>query len=263
MDNYISLRDYPQKMKIKKGETVFISSDAKILLLDAIRNNSSKDLNDFIDGVIEAVGEDGTVIFPTYNWAFCKGKPFNYQTTPCETGSLGTIALSRSDFKRTRHPIYSFAVSGKDQDALVRLNNTDSFGIDSPFNYLKEVNATNFIIDVSLQSCFTFAHYVEEKSGAVKHRFIKDFVGEYIDDDGNVETRSYSMFVRDLDMDVVTKIDPIEEDFLKQGVANRLQINNSSILRIELGKAYQILLNDILYNESRKLCSFKGQRKLI
>lgn len=260
MSNYVHLRDYAKAMGVKKDDVVFISSDSKILLFEAMRNEASRDLNDFIDGLIEAVGSNGTILFPTYNWEFCSGKPFNYKTTPCETGSLGIIALTRDDFKRTRHPIYSFAVYGKDKEMLVSLNNKDSFGLDSPFNYLKEKNAINFIIDVSLEHSFTFVHYVEECSGVVKHRYVKDFTSEYIDENGTSTTRTYSMFVRDLDRDVQTLIDPIEEDFINNGAGCRFNVNSSSILRVELEKAYPILMNDILYNDSKKLCSYKGQK---
>lgn len=93
------------------------------------------------------------------------------------------------------------------------MNNTDSFGLDSPFAYLREKNAVNYIIDVSLMHSFTFVHFAEENSGAMKHRYIKNFTADYVDESGNREKRTYSMFVRDLDMDVRALIDPIEEDF--------------------------------------------------
>ena len=139
------------------------------------------------------------------------------------------------------------------------MNNTDSFGIDSPFNFLKEKNAKNFIIDVTLEHCFTFVHFVEEHSGVVKHRYVKDFQADYIDENGNKSRRTYSMFVRDLDLDVQTTIDPIEEDFVKSGCSKRFSINSSNILMVKLGDAYEVILNDIVNNNSRKVCKFKGQ----
>lgn len=261
MSNYVPLHDYAKAMGVKKDDVVFISSDTKNLLFDALYNKASLDLNEFIDGLIEVIGSEGTLLFPTYNWGFCSGKPFNYLTTPCETGYLGKVALKRNDFKRTKHPIYSFAVWGRDQDMLLHLNNKDSFGLDSPFNYLKEKNAVNYVIDVPLEHSFTYVHYVEEHSGFVKHRYIKNFTSEYIDENGNSEKRTYSMFVRDLDKDVRTLIDPIEEDFINCGAGRRFTINSSSILRIELGKAYTVILDDIINNDSRKLCNYKGQKK--
>ena len=262
MDNYVSLYDYAKKLDIHKGDIVFTNSDSKIMLFDAMRNKASRDLNLFIDGMIDAVGPDGTIIFPTYNWGYCSGKAFDYRNTESETGSIGSLALKRSEFKRTRHPIYSMAVYGKYQDELVSMDNTDSFGLDSPFAFLKNHNAINCIIDVTLKHCFTFVHFVEEQSGVVHHRFIKDFTGEYIDANGNSSIRTYSMFVRDLNMDVETTIDPIENDFISKEVEKIYKINNSDIKKIELRKAYDILLDDIVNNDSGKVCVYKGQKKI-
>ena len=259
MSEYIALKDYARHMEIQRGDIIFISSDAKVMLWDAVSHGAEADLNPFIDGLLDAVGTDGAVIFPTYNWGFCQGETFDIRKTPCKTGTLGTLALKRGDFRRTKHPIYSFAVSGACQDALCQMTNADSFGLDSPFAFFKERGVINYVIDVSLKNCFTFTHFVEEHSGVVRHRFIKNFRAGYIDENGQETTRTYSMFVRDLDMDVVTTIDPIEADFLARGAEKRFQVNGSQIKRIDLKAAYDIMLADILNNRSRKLCSYKGQ----
>lgn len=261
MDHYVELADYSKYMGIKKGDIVFISSDAKLMLFDALSHHKSLDLNQFIEGLIDAVGEDGTIIFPTYNWGFCRGETFNYYDTPCETGVLGKVALKRNDFKRTKHPIYSFAVYGKYQKKLCDMNNTDSFGMDSPFGFFYEKNVDNYIIDVSLNRSFTFSIFAEQHSNAVPYRYLKNFTADYIDEDGKTEKRTYSMFVRDLDMDVVNDIDPIQQDFVKMGAERDFIINSSTIKHIKLRDSYPIMINDILYNDSRKLCKYKGQTK--
>lgn len=259
MTEYIDLKNYAKHMNIKKNDIVFISSDVRKIVWDAIVNKKSYNLNDFIDGIISAVGEKGSVIFPTFNWDFCNGTLFDIRSSPCKTGALGTIALNRSDFIRTKHPIYSFAVYGNASKLLKAMDNIDSFGIDSPFAFFKNYNVKNYIIDVTLERCFTFAHFVEEHSGVVKYRYIKNFTAGYIDEQGYKSERTYSMFVRDLDLDVVTTIDPIEEDLIKCKSEEKFTINSSEIKMIYLGYAYDVLLNDIVNNRSRKLCNYKGQ----
>ena len=93
----------------------------------------------------------------------------------------------------------------------------------------------------------------------VNYRYIKNFVGNYVDENGNKEKRSYSMFVRNLDMDVEMTIDPVEEDLLQLGAEEIIKINSSEIKHIKMGEAYPILLHDVLSNNSKKLCHFKGQ----
>ena len=58
MNNYIALNDYARFMEIEPGDIIFISSDARKLMWDALSNQSSTDLNQFIDGLIEAVGSE-------------------------------------------------------------------------------------------------------------------------------------------------------------------------------------------------------------
>ena len=259
MDRYVELKNYARQLDINQGDVIFISSDTRKIMWDAMSHGKEINLDELIDGFIEAVGEEGTVLFPTYNWDFCKGKAFEYHKTPCRTGTLGTLALGRPEFKRTSHPIYSFAVWGKHAPELLAMENKDSFGGDSPFAFFHKHNIKNYIIDVSLQHSFTFVHYVEEQSGVVKHRFVKDFTADYIDEHGYGGLRTYSMFVRDLDLDVKTTIDPIEKDFTRVGAEKEFTVNNSVIKRIYLGDSYPVLLDDIVGNRSRKLCTYKGQ----
>ena len=58
-------------------------------------------------------------------------------------GSMGSFALKRKDFRRTKNPIYSFAVTGKDKDYLCNLNHNNCFDFDSPFGYLIKNHAKN------------------------------------------------------------------------------------------------------------------------
>ncbi len=259
MSDYIALRDYAKHLGIKCGDMLWVSSDTKVLLFDAMRNKGSKDLNDLIEGLQEAVGPEGTLLFPTFNWDFCHGAAFDIKNTPSQTGSLGQIALQRDDFVRTHHALYSFAVWGKHGPELLANDDTDAFDENSIFAFMKAHNAKNLAIDVNLHDSFTYIHYVEQGSGVVKYRYVKPFTGPYIDEAGNESCRTYSMFVRDLDLDVSVTTDLMEPDMLKAGVAKYYQVNNSRIREIDLQGAHELFLEDILTNKSRKCASYKGQ----
>ncbi len=256
---YVKLEHFWDSLNVNRGDIVFVSSDITQLLAIAHCHDDLPDPNILIDALIDRVGSSGTVIFPTYNWDFCSGKTFDIKKTRCKTGALGKVALKRGDFQRTRHPIYSFAVYGKYQKELCEMDNKDSFGLDSPFSFFKNHNVKNYIIDVTLQHCFTYVHFAEEHSGAVKYRYLKDFTAGYIDADGHNETRTYSMFVRDLDLDVCVTIDPLEDDLIKGGAETRYSVNGIDVKLIRMGDAYDVILRDIVENSSRKLCTYIGQ----
>ena len=97
-----------QDIDISEGDIVYVASDILKLSIFYKQNKILFDPNIFIDTLIKIVGDKGTLLFPTFNWDFCKGKIFDYKKTPSNCGSLSNIALQRSDFKRTKHPIHSF-----------------------------------------------------------------------------------------------------------------------------------------------------------
>ena len=245
---------------IQQGDVLFVSSDVRRLLFGYYEQyDEMPSLNDIIDYLQLLVGEKGTLIFPTYNWGFCRGTAWNYYKTKCETGSLCTAALKRKDFRRTLHPIYSFAVWGKGQEELCQLMNTSSFGSDSPFAWLDQKHAKNLIIDVSFTGCLTFVHYVEQMSGVVTYRYEKNFTADYTDANGHTCARTYSMFVRDLDLDVVNDFDAMEEQLLADGIAQRQLIQDVPITLLDMHASLAPMLDDIRNNRSRKLCKYKGQ----
>lgn len=256
--DYINFIDIPRKWGLNKGDVVFVSSDITQLGAVALENNDSIDINGFIDVILNEIGEEGTLVFPTYNWGFCKGKTFNYLKTKCETGALGMAALKRKDFVRTHHPIYSFAVAGKLQKEFYCLNNISSFGADSPFALFEKYHAQNVIIDVDYTHCFTFTHYLEQKVG-VSYRYEKMFTAGYIDKNGQESIRGYSMYVRDLDLDVKNDLTDMGKDMENKGVSKVFIINNVPIKVVSMDKCWPLFREDIINNRSRKLCKYIGQ----
>ena len=245
---------------ISAGETILVSSEMIKIYSKCMSEDKSFRPDGILDALIERVGDQGTLLLPTYNWDFCHGKPFDYLKTRGATGALGNVALTRSDFKRTKHPIYSFAVWGHDREELCALDNTDSFGEDSVFAYLHKHEACNILWDVDYNHSFTFLHYVEETVGC-PYRYVKDFTGKYIDSEHKEEERTYSMFVRDLDLDVHMFLEDnrFEEYLLKNAGAERITVDDIPVRKIRFDKAFEAIKSDIIDNCSRNLCSYKGQ----
>lgn len=257
-EEYVKLKDLADFFGLQKGDKVMISSDVKTLIYECLSHDDDPDLNQFLDRIIEIIGQEGTIFVPTFNWDFCKGKTFDYKKTPCKTGSLGKVALKRDDFRRTKHPIYSFAVWGKDRDEICEKDYKSSFSIESPFEYCREHDAKNIFIDVECQHSFTFVHFVEEQVG-ISYRYQKEFTADYIDENGNCSQRTYSMNVRDLDLDIFLTIYPFEDDFKAVNGSRRFNVNGISMKVVDMGKVYPVIYEDVKNNKSRKLCTYKGQ----
>lgn len=258
MAEYISYQKLPSILKIEKGDVILLTSDITDLFLQCQANGEILDVNILLDNFQEAIGEEGTLLIPTYNWGFCQGKAFDYKKTPSKTGAIGNAALRRKDFTRTKHPIYSFAVWGKDAVKLAEMDNIESFGPDSPFAYLEQVDAKNVFIGASLRNSFTYIHYIEQKLKA-PYRFSKVFRSHYIDQDKVDTVRDYSMYVRDLDLDVVCAPNPFVDILYANQVVQHGLINGVPYEVIRFSEVTPYIQNDILYNRSKNLCKYKGQ----
>ena len=268
---YISYLDLPKHWGLEKGDAVLLSSDIMQLTFTAMRNGERFDRDAFLQAILDTIGEEGTLLIPTFNWDFCHGVAFDYHKTPCKTGTLGTVALRNPAFRRTQHPLYSFAVAGHDQQLLCDMENISSFGADSPFGYLETHHGKNILINLHYTDCFTFVHHIEEMCGVNSYRFPKTFTGQYIDQNGKESTRSYSMLVRSYELYLETDLTLIGEKMEKprvgdgtsgiQAAAARLITLNDIPFRIvDLAAAAPIIEDDIRHNASRGLCKHKLQK---
>lgn len=248
-------------LDLKKGDTVLIASDITKLFTEQFhQTHVMPDMNLFIDTIINQVGSEGTLLFPTFNWDFCHGKTFNWHDTKGKTGALGNACLKRNDFKRTKHALYSFCVIGKDQDLYCNNEDPDSFGPQSIFAQLDKKNAKQIMIGLDLWG-FTFIHYVEQMHiSKIDYRFLKYFTGLYQDQYNHVTTKTFSMLVRDLEKDVIMDLHPLENLLIRNNAANKQYYHGIPITTIpNLHKTVSYIENDILNNRSRSFCKFIGQ----
>lgn len=243
---------------ILAGDTVYVISDLMTLIQQTLKQKETFDTNLFIDSLIQKVGPDGTLLFPTFSWDFCKGIPFDYHKTPGRTGALGNAALARPDFRRTKHPLYSFAVWGKDQNKYCEMDPPDSFGEGTIFDCLHKQNAKALVIGLHPLDGFTFLHHVEQAVG-VPYRFHKTFTAPYTDENGATREKSYRMYVRDLDLDATEHSEPLEQILKDLNIIRTQTFDKTDFHTIFLSPAFDVEAADIRYNDCRNIYSYKGQ----
>lgn len=244
---------------VEKGDCIYVVSDM-LELAKVYRDAGEKlDLDCLIEMLQQLVGEEGTLLFPTFNWDFCKGVGFDYHKTPVRTGALSKAALKRQDFTRTAHPLYSFAVWGKRQGELLQNKSLDSFGQGTIFEKLFDWDAKVLVIGLPPLQGVTYIHHVEQIVG-VPYRYNKEFIGDYTDADGVCSRRTYRMYVRDLDMDPrhLSGFRPLAEQMKEKGLilsADYCGAVPCHTLRIEdLDRAVR---EDILENDSGNMYAYR------
>ena len=263
MDRYLS---FISESGIQKGDILDVSSDLKEIILFCRRHNEIFDANKVLDSLKEAVGNEGTLLIRAWNWDFCHNLGFDINKSASQVGALGNIAMNRKDFMRTQHPIYSFMVWGKHAEKLVSLTNKSSFGSDSPFGFLTNNNGKQFMYGSDMYNSLTYVHFVEEQVG-VHYRYLKDFTDKYVDKNGVCSIKTYSMNVRDLDLNIRMFSrktahlfqQTFEDLFTTEGILKKSQHENVFIGLLELKKAYRFIEDDIKHNRSKKICLYNGQ----
>ena len=251
--SYDSILD--QIDNINQGDLVYVISDV-LELAKIARNNGEKfNASNFLSTLMHKVGEEGTVVVPTFNWDFCEGKTFDYNKTPGKTGALGNAALKDERFKRTKHPIYSFAVCGREQQKICSIDTEDSFGENTVFGYLYRNNAKALVIGLNALEGLTMVHYVEQVIG-VPYRYFKTFEGKYIDEQGTERKKRASMYVRDLNIDPEEDMEHLSQ-ILEDLNVSRTKIINDIPFRVVLHKqTCEIVKIDIELNGSKNLYKF-------
>lgn len=258
MGDYVEYAKIPLHWKLPKGAIVYVASDITDIAMSCRHNGEKFSPNIFINSILDAIGPEGTLLFATFNWDFCKGVAFDYNRTPCKTGVLGQYALNRQDFKRTKHPIYSFAVAGKYKDYLCSLDNESSWGDHSPFEWMENNNAFNVLIGKSYKGSFTYVHYYEQKY-QIPCRFRKVFKADYIDENGVLSHRKYSMFVRYKKLKVEDDSSEMGKLLEDKGASRLILINDIPYRVVDIARCDPLFEEEINNNNGKRFCKYKGQ----
>lgn len=244
---------------INKGENLWLSSDVIRLALK-VRNTGEKfEPNLLINEIQKALGEKGTLLIPTFSFEFSNNGLYDIIHSKGVTGAIGNAALRRPDFKRTKHPIHSFAVWGKDKELLVAMNNSHSFGIDSPFEYCMRKKVKQIILGTDYVHAMTFIHYAEVVCG-VPYRFKKSFEGIYIDKNGYAQKRSYDYSARKLEICPEEKFNQMGKILEKNGISKIIDVDGIRCYSIDLAKSFPYICDDIINNKCRNIYDFNTSR---
>ena len=231
---------------IKQNDKLLVNSNTLNLMIK-YRDKSLP--SKMLDILIERVDSNGTLLFPTYNWEFCNGLNYDLLNTKSATGALSNLSLKNNFFIRSKNPIYSFSIYGKNKDEIAQLNHYSCFSLDSPFGYLIRNKGKNLFIDLDYKDAFTFVHVAEEDV-SVSYRYHKKFTGKYIDKNKVEKIENFEMYVRKEDEVSTTLIDKKFDDKLleKKGL-KKTKIDNIIFSVVDVEIAYNLMVEDIKFNK--------------
>ncbi len=229
-------------LNIKTGDNLLVNSDILKIL---VKHRETISPDQIINVLKKKISEKGNLIFPTYNWDFCKGKIFNYLKTKSSSGALSNLTLKMSDFRRSTNPIYSFSTFGKDKDYISTLKHLSCFGLDSPFGYLIKNQGKNLFIGIDYKESLTFVHVAEEQI-KVDYRYHKNFEGNYINKNGISAKVNYKMYVRKKDKAISTVIDKkFDDKLLEKNALIKKSYDGISFSVIDIQTTFNLMLDDL------------------
>ncbi len=253
------LSDIWHKCGIKSGDTVLLHSDVKRILMHYNYFNQPNDIkkekvlsvDDVLDSFLLALGGNGTLIIPLFNFDFSEGKPFDINATPSQMGVLTEVARNRVNYIRTKNPVYSFAIFGKNKQYFQSIKLETAIGVDSVFSKLMKMDGKIAVLGLTDKDCMTFYHHIEEMHH-VDYRICKRFTGLYTDSQNNTTEKTISLYVRDLDKGVNTLLDPVSDLMWERGLYSGERHNKGMGLRvISANKMYDFVSNLIKQNKTK------------
>ena len=214
---------------------------------DRITNFLSS-VNLIIDCFLEVIGEEGTIAVPTFTYSFTKGEIFDVENTPSTVGILTEVLCKRKNAKRSVHPIFSVAAIGPKAEFLTSNLDKTSFGKNSVFQRLLDIDAKYMFYGADMGSC-TFIHLIEKEFN-VPYRYVKKFSGEIIAN-GIRYTDDYTFFVRYLDKNVDTHLYAFQTHLENKGAMIKVKLGNGYIRAINTKQLYdegmKMLEKDVYY----------------
>jgi aminoglycoside 3-N-acetyltransferase len=202
---------------VEPGDMLLLHSSAKRLMRRIAKEGGGPSPELIIESLLAALGPGGTLLLPLFNFDFTSGATFDIRRTPSQMGAISEAARQWPGAVRTGHPIYSFAVLGAAAPSFAGVENFSGYGPDSPFGMLHRAGGKIAVLDLPDNNSMTFYHYVEEAC-SVPYRYHKTFAGPYVDQSGEQTSRTFGLFVRDLEQGVVTAVDPMGELLWEKGL---------------------------------------------
>lgn len=221
-----------RSLGIKQGDILCVHS--QIFSLGRALLPKEEFLEELVSILKELVGNEGTLIMPTFSYSFCKNEVFDINKSSSTVGLLTEWFRKDVEVKRTHHPIFSFAVWGKMQEEYLDIG-PDAFGLDSVYG--KMIRDNGKILMFGANKGYTF-HYLAEEHVRVPYRFFKVFEGEIVDEKGNKKYSSVPYFVRNLDIKSEFDEEKLADFLLKKHIQKQVAFGKGTLGVVKCREMY-------------------------
>jgi aminoglycoside 3-N-acetyltransferase len=209
---------------IKDDIIVFHTDLMQVGIIDQIKPREQL-LSDYWS-VIQEVAGGRCLLFPTFNYGFCRDGLYDVLNDPSEVGVLNEYVRQLNPNLRTRTPVFNYCILNNKDFSLSAVDNP--FSVGSTFGKMVEYNARIVFFGARLDGN-TFIHHVEEVVN-IGYRYIKPFPGKIVMPDGSRERITLQYRVRPLDGGVVYDWERLENELECDGILQKQPLGNGHLM---------------------------------
>lgn len=181
----------------------------------------------YLQALLEILGPQGTLVVPTFNFAFARGEAYDPKTTPSAgMGAFSEYVRQQPQALRTSHPMQSLAIIGRYAADMADRDTPSAFDSGSAFELMLELDFKLLLLGAD-ERAISMLHYSEQRF-KVPYRYWKDFEGK-VRRIEKWEDAIYRMYVRDLDLNPQLTLTPIRSEMEKRGTWKSTAVNYGQI----------------------------------
>ena len=164
-----------KRLGLKKNDIIYLSVNIGELFKDylsdkLIKNKSIKEIRKNVSMIVfnelkKIIGNEGTIIVPTFSFNFMKIKTFNPKLTKSDLGYFSNFFLKHKKVIRSLHPTNSVSACGKYANYICRNNGKFPFGINSPYGKMQNLNLKFVNLGCKFYTTSTYVHHLEHLNG--------------------------------------------------------------------------------------------------
>lgn len=248
----VPLHDWPVLLGLKRGQNVLLAADLTRIAWMHRRSGAQQVPALVLGAFVDHLGSEGTLVLPTFNHDLRDGELYDPASTSPISGTLSVAALANPAFKRTCHPLHSFAVAGRLQQRFGAIDEQSSFSAASPFGLFRSEGFVVVGIDMDLDYAFSYFHHVEELE-QVPYRVWHDYSIRY-KRGASTTPRSFKIYRKR--WGYANRLRDLKPLLSEGGAMHTTQVDGSTVLSVDIRRAHDIIERDIRLNGARSIVHF-------
>ena len=216
---------------LNKGATVLVHSGISLFGKPDVVAKKRSILKFYYDGLLEAIGDEGTLVTPTFTGtSYVRNKiAFEVTETKSEVGAFSNFILEQKNAIRSFHPIVSLVAIGKNAKKICGGNHFDGYGYDSPWGRLLDANSKILTLGYAIYpSGMSALHFLENMLG-VPYQYTKLFESNVYYKKKKIDGL-FTMSVRYLEYDISHDQSEFKKILVDEGLGKIIKLGNGKIL---------------------------------